>query len=328
MVGASRVQAGGVPKRPGQRREPPAAAPPPGVDGGYRRQRGAPARGGAPTGVDRELARLATRNDGVVARRQLIELGLSAAAIDHRLRAGRLLLLYRGVYAVGHEALSERGRLRAALVAAGPTAALSHRTAAALWKLTPSMPPFVEVTVTRRGPRKRPGLVVHETCRPADIRTLASLRVTAPLRTLEDLALGQTRQALERVCAEALVLNLVTQEELESAGVLDPALAAPTRSQFERAFFAALRKAGLPRPVVGHSIPPYTADFAWPEQRVIVETDGWEFHGTRIAFEDDRARDAYLAARGWIVVRVTWRQLQRSPMLVMVQLAQTLALRA
>jgi very-short-patch-repair endonuclease len=145
---------------------------------------------------------------------------------------------------------------------------------------------------------------------------------------LVDLAATQPQQQLERLCAEALVLHHVTQQQLDDARILDPDLAAPTRSEFERTFRAELRKAGLPQPVVGHPIPPYIADFAWPRERVIVETDGWRFHGHRLAFEDDRARDAFLAARGWIVVRVTWRRLKKTPMLVMVQLAQTLAHRA
>ena len=125
-----------------------------------------------PRGVDRRIARLATRQDGIVERRQLIALGLSAAAIDHRVRAGRLIVLYRGVYAVGHAALSERGGAARRAVAAGPTAAHSHLTAAARRKLIPSMPPFVEVTVTRKGPRSRPGLMIHETTRPPDVRIL------------------------------------------------------------------------------------------------------------------------------------------------------------
>jgi very-short-patch-repair endonuclease len=126
------------------------------------------------------------------------------------------------------------------------------------------------------------------------------------------------------MCAEALVLKLVTQDKLDAAGILDPYLAAPTRSEFERRFYAQLRNARLPRPIAGYPIPPYTADFAWPKERVVVETDGWDFHGHRAAFEDDRERDAHLAANGWVVVRVTWRQLCDTPMLVMVRLAQTL----
>ena len=244
------------------------------------------------------------------------------------MRTGRLIPLYRGIYAVGHAVLTDRGRLRAALIASGPTAVLSHWTAAVLWKLISSLPPFVEVTVTRRGPRSRSGLKIHSTSRPPDVRTIHSLPVTAPLRTLADLAATQSHHQLERLCAETLVLRLVTHEQLEAARILPPATAAPTRSRFEREFFAALRNAGLPQPLVNHSVPPYIADFAWPEQRVVVETDGWRFHGHRLAFEDDRARDADLAARGWIVVRITWRQLHSSPTQVLVQLAQTLARRS
>ena len=328
MVGTPRVQGCGMPARRGQRRKPRTTASPSGVDGGSGRERRAPVAGKGASGVDRQIARLATRHDGVVARRQLIELGLSSAAIDHRVRAGRLLVIHRGVYAVGHAALTERGSMRAALIAAGPTAVLSHRTAAARWKLIPSTPPLVEVTVTRRGPRTRSGLIVHVTRRAPDVRTIDSFPLTAPLRTLADLAPTQRPRTLERLCAEALVLGLVTQDQLDAARIVEPALAAPTRSRFERTFFASLRKAGLPRPLVNHGIAPYTADFAWPVERVVVETDGWQFHGHRTAFEDDRARDAQLAAQGWIVIRVTWRRLRDSPMLVMVELAQTLARRA
>jgi very-short-patch-repair endonuclease len=315
-------------KRTRQRRESGLAKASTGVDGDIGRQRRSPASDAAATGVDRRIAMLATRQDGIVDRRQLIALGLSAAAIDHRVRTARLIVIHRGVYAVGHASLSERATLRAALIAAGPTAAHSHRTAAARWKLAPSMPPFVEITVTRKGPRSRRGLRIHESLRPPDIRILDSMPLTAPLRTLVDLAPTQPRSQLERMCAEALVLKLVSQDELDAAGILAPGLAAPTRSEFERRFFAQLRKARLPSPIVGDPIGPYTADFAWPAERVVVETDGWEFHGHRSAFEDDRARDAYLAANGWVVIRVTWRLLRDAPMLVMVQLAQTLARRA
>jgi very-short-patch-repair endonuclease len=319
------VQSGAVLKRARKRRTPPPPKAACGVDVDMQRQRRTGGSGEALCSVDRELARLATSQDGIVERRQLAELGLGAGAIDYRVRGGRLILLYRGVYAVGHEALTDRGRMRAALIAAGPSAALSHWTAAAVWKLIHSMPPFVEVTVTRRGPRTRKGLVVHSTRQPPDVRIVDSLPVTAPLRTLADLAASPD---IERMCAEALVLKLVTQEELDAARIIDADLIAPTRSRFERLFRATLRNAGLPSPITGYEIGPYKADFAWPAERVIVETDGWGAHGHRRAFEDDRARDAFLAANGWVVVRVTWRRLNQRPMLVMTQLAQTLAHRA
>src|SRR4051794_24463359 len=91
---------------------------------------GGPARGDS--AVDRRIATLATAQDGVVARAQLAALGLTVAMIDHRVRKGRMAVVHRGVYAVGHSALSARGRARAALLSPGPDAVLSHRSAAAI----------------------------------------------------------------------------------------------------------------------------------------------------------------------------------------------------
>jgi very-short-patch-repair endonuclease len=312
-----------LPRR-GQRRSNAPLRPLSGVDGGERRQRREQVAGELPTGNDARIAQLATRQDGLVHRAQLITLGLSTAAIDHGVRAGRLIAVHRGVYAVGHASLPPRGRCRAALMAAGPSAVLSHRTAAAAWSLIPSMPPFVEVTVTRKGPRTRAGLVVHVTRRTPEVRILDSLPVTAPLRTLADL---KSAPDLERMCAEAIVLKRVTQEELDAAGLLARERVAPTRSALERRFLALIREAGLPRPRVNEAIGPYLVDFAWQDERVVVETDGWAAHGHRAAFERDHARDADLAAHGWIVLRFTWRQVYDAPTRVVAQLAQTLAAR-
>jgi very-short-patch-repair endonuclease len=126
-------------------------------------------------------------------------------------------------------------------------------------------------------------------------------------------------------CGEALVRNLVTHEELEAARLLAPAEAAPTRSTLERRFLSVMRQAGLPRPRVNHTIGPYEVDFAWLDQRVLVEVDGWAAHGHRLAFERDRARDAELAAMGYVVLRFTWRQVRDNPLLVAAQVARALA---
>jgi very-short-patch-repair endonuclease len=292
-----------------------------------RRRRREPVAAGAATGVDAAIARLATEQDGVVGRAQLIGLGLGSAAVDHRVRGGRLIVIHRGVYAVGHAALPDRGRLRAARMAAGANAVLSHRTAAAMWGLIPALPPIIEVTVTRKGPRTRPGLIVHETRHPPEIRLRGSLPLTAPLRTLADLKFSAPLAELERLCAEALVAGLVTQPELDAARLLPAGPAAPTRSELERLFLRLVRDAGLPRPLVNRYIGRYMADFAWPAERVIVETDGYAAHGHRAAFERDHARDADLVARGWIVLRFTWRQLRFERVRVATRLAQTLARR-
>jgi hypothetical protein len=142
--------------------------------------------------TDVEIARLATRQSGVVSRKQLLALGLSDDQIRYRTAANRLRPVHRGVYAVGHDALPPRGRLVAALLVAGLNAALSHGTAAALWKLTRSMPPFIEITTTTRAPRPRDGLRFYTTT-AHDVRTRDGLRITTPLRTLKDLAATRAR---------------------------------------------------------------------------------------------------------------------------------------
>lgn len=258
------------------------------------------------------LARLATRQEGVVGYDQLRALGLTRGVIAHRVKRRRLIGVHRGVYAVGHEALSDRGRMIAALLAAGPGAALSHRTAAYLWKLIPSMPTFVDITLTDRAPRRRENLRVHHAQR-LDTTTHQNLRVTTPLQTIAQLPPDER----DRARAEALVLKLIPRTADDHAE--------PTRSELERALLPALRKARLPRPVVGAEILGYTVDFFWPDHNLIVETDGWHTHGHRRAFESDRARDATLQAHGYTVVRFTWRQVLHEILLVTVRIAQLLA---
>jgi very-short-patch-repair endonuclease len=257
------------------------------------------------------LARLATRQAGVVGSEQLLAMGFSRNEIAHRVDTGRLNRVYHGVYAVGHEALGDRGHMIAGLLAAGPGATLSHWTAAYLWKLLPSMLQFIHVTLSDRRPRRRDGLVVHHATR-LDCTTHQRLPVTTPLQTIAQLAPGER----DRARAEALVLKLIPRTADDDAE--------PTRSELERALLPALRKAKLPAPLVNHHVLGREVDFYWPDHSLIVETDGWGTHGHRRAFEDDRARDAMLQAHGYTVVRFTWRQVLHETLLVTVRIAQLL----
>lgn len=266
-------------------------------------------------GVERGIARLATRQSGVVGRRQLLRLGLEVKAIDWRIKTGRLFVIYRGVYAVGHQALSDRGRVIAALLAAGPHSAASHTTAAALVTLLPSMPTVLHVTSHPRARRSRPGLIIHESRTPPPIIRRHGIPLTAPLRTLADLA--HTRN-IDQLTREALAKRLVTPDQLDAPPP-------PTRSELERRMLRLIRDAGLPEPKVNHPIGRYVIDFAWLDHKVLVETDGYATHGHHAAFEDDRARDAQLQAQGFIVLRFTWRQITAQPLRVAAQLAQVLS---
>jgi very-short-patch-repair endonuclease len=278
-----------------------------------------------------------------VRRDQLLALGLARSQIDHWVRRGVLVSLFPSVYAIGHAPLTDRGLLVAAAFAVGEDATSAHRSAAAEWGLMPA-PPVPELVVVRakaRGPR---GLVLRTTSRldAIDVRHVDGLRVTAPARTIVDLAATERAEVVERALVEARVRRLVRTPDIRAAAERAPGrrgrallrdllggdLAAPTRSAFERRFLALVRRAGLQAPAVNARLGPFLVDALWPLERVVVETDGWAAHGHRRAFEKDRARDAHLAADGYVVVRFTWRQLTAEPELVAARLAQVLARRA
>jgi very-short-patch-repair endonuclease len=161
--------------------------------------------------------------------------------------------------------------------------------------------------------RRVRGVNVHHSRRPDPGTTKRGIPVTRPMRTVADLARVLRRRDVVRALEQAEVLRLL------DVAALPPALRrvaaahdlAPTRSELEAAFLALCRRRGLPPPRVNTVVEGFEVDFAWPEQRLIVETDGYRRHGTRAAFERDRARDAALTAAGWRVVRFTHRQVLR-----------------
>jgi very-short-patch-repair endonuclease len=283
------------------------------------------------TPVDRRVAALAARRHGVVATAQLHALGLSDHAIAHRVRHGRLARLHRGVYRVGPIA-APLAREAAALLACGADAALSHVSAAALWGLRASHDGPVHVTVPGASARGRADLRVHR-AEVVEATVRDGLRVTTPARTLRDLAAVLAQHDLDRAVEQALVLRLTTHAALAAAPTgrgaaalrralrTDPAL---TRSEAERRLLGLVRGAGLPAPRANVRVAGREVDLLWPAQRLVVEVDGFAFHGSRHAFERDRRRDADLVAAGYRVVRFTWRQIAEEPLTVVARLARLL----
>jgi very-short-patch-repair endonuclease len=195
-----------------------------------------------------------------------------------------------------------------AVLAAGPGAVLSHRSAAALWRLLPSSHPATDVTVPGGGGRKRrTGVRIH---RSASLtRQMTTLRdgipVTTPARILLDLRGCVTPEQLGRARRQAEVLGY----PLGYATAIEPDL---TRSDLERRFLRLCQRHRLPSPEVNARVGDHVVDFLWRRARLIVETDGYRYHAGRAAFEHDRARDASLAAAGYEILRFSWRQLDRA----------------
>jgi hypothetical protein len=289
----------------------------------------------APPPADRRIVRLAAAQHGVVSRAQLEAAGVARGAIERRLALGRLHRVHRGVYAVGHPLLSRAGRWMAAVLACGPGAVLSHQSAAALWGIRPARHVPIEVTCrSRAGRRPRKGIIVHRTRRLAagEVTRREAIPVTTPARTLLDLAEVVPRRALERAIDEAERLRLFDLRAVRAvlhsnggrrgAALLGSVLeehhigSTLTRSELEERFLALCRAHNVPVPEVNEPIGPYEVDFLWRAGRLIAETDGRESHGTRAAFEHDRARDARLTVAGYRVVRFTYRQVLREPKVV------------
>jgi very-short-patch-repair endonuclease len=281
--------------------------------------------------VDVRIAELASRQHGVVSRRQLMALGASPELIRQRLSRRLLVRVHAGVYTVGHPLLSLRGRYLAAVLACGDNAVLSHLAAGALLDLRPLPSGPIDVTIPRGGSRRRAGLAVHTTrsLDPEEVTAHDGIPCTTPARTLVDMAAIVTARVLDRALERSLVLNLFDLTGVEAAigrangrrgvGTLRRMVArmsdAPPflRSELERRFLALVRKGRLQMPVVNGLIAGHEVDFHWPKQRLIVETDGRSTHDTTHAFERDRRRDLQLELAGWHVIRIGWRQVVDRP---------------
>lgn len=286
-------------------------------------------RGGE--GDDEEIARIATRQHGVVGRRQLLELGVGGCAIDHRLAVGRLRWIHAGVYGVGHEALAFEGRVLAAVMCASPGAAASHMSAAALDGLCEPGAGPIHVTATAAR-KARPGLVLHRgLLRDNEVRNVKGIPTTTIDRTLLDLGSLVSTARLRRLVKVAEFQRLTTfaslaaileryprrQGRVPLARLVAESLNGMrrTRSELEDRFLGLCRRRELPLPETNVELETASGrvevDCVWPGRGVIVELDGLQAHGGLTAFEDDRARDRALVAAGWTVIRVTWAHLHR-----------------
>ncbi|HEX6697434.1 MAG TPA: type IV toxin-antitoxin system AbiEi family antitoxin domain-containing protein [Solirubrobacteraceae bacterium] len=268
---------------------------------------------------------MAARQLGVLSGAQLREVGIGRGAVQNAVRAGRLHRLHRGVYAVGHRILRPEGHRLAAVLACGPGAVLSHRSAAAHWDLLATSQERIDVTATR-GRHRVPGIRLH-TSRSVDAQDTTNhqgIPITTVHRTLLDLAATVRPDQLENALAQAMHLQVYDQRAiddvivrsnghrgtrvLQEATEQEPQI---TKSMWEIRMLALVRRAGLPEPRCNEALhaPDHgecRPDFYWPAHGLIVETDGWEAHRTQAAFRRDRAKDAALTAAGYKVVRFTW----------------------
>jgi very-short-patch-repair endonuclease len=295
---------------------------------------------------DRAVADLARRQHGVVERGQLMEVGVGDGAISARLRSGRLHRVHAGIYAVGHSLLTPLGRWMAAVLASGPDAVLSHRSAAALWGIRPSPHAIVDVTLPHKG-RSWDGVRRHHKPLPADeVGVEEGIPVTSVPRTVLDVAAQAPEQVVEAMLREVEYRRLWdrlslwdllrrypgrrgTRKVRLALERLEELPAGRFRSPLEERFLPFLRRHQLPAPRFNDWIllgeKRFQVDCHWPDTRHIVELDGWSAHGTRSAFREDRARDRALRVAGYSVTRIVWAQLEDEPQAIAADLRSLLS---
>jgi very-short-patch-repair endonuclease len=252
---------------------------------------------------DLAAARVAARQHGVISTEQLHAAGIDKSATTRRTKSGRLHRIYRGVYAVGHAGLSRKGRWKAATLACGVGAALSHRSAAELWEMLEVSDGPVHVSVPVAGGRaRRDGIVIHRqpSLTAAETTLRDAIPVTRPTRTLIDVRTSLPPGEFRRAVREAEIRGLpIDARALVPDG---------TASELEGTFLRLCRRERLPTPEVNVWIGRDRVDFLWRPCRVVVETDSYRYHRGSVAFENDHARENRLMERGFEVLRFTyWR---------------------
>jgi hypothetical protein len=284
---------------------------------------------------------LARAQHGVLTRKNLLDLGFSAEAIKHRVSKGRLHPVVPGVYAVGRPHLEREGRWMAAVLACEPGAALSHRSAAALWGFAKEHADYIEVSVMRSSEARLPGLRSHRrpTLPASRITTRRGIPLTQPVQTFLDLVAVMGPRDLERAINEADKLDVIDADELRLTlddhpgemgvrplrQILDKHTFRLSDDELERLFRPLAAAAGLPVPLTKHTVNEFEVDFYWPDLGLVVETDGWRYHRTPSAQSRDALRFQTHVAHGLTPLRFSHYQVKYEPRHVRAILEQTVA---
>lgn len=275
---------------------------------------------------DQAIAKLADRQHGVVGRSQLIEIGVTASMIRTRRERGRLIVVHKGVYAVGHRRLTSHGFWLAAVLAGGDGAVLSHRDAATLHRVLSSDRSRIEVTTPRTvASTSRIDVYARRTLQPEELATIAGIPVTTVERTLVDLAGVVPPHRLRKALAEAERMRVADARALAAAmertrsragrghAALTTALKElrahgpqKTRSTAEDLLLDLAIEHRLARPSMNRIVDGVEVDALWPAQRVAVEVDGDAYHWTPSTRARDRAKANGLVTAGWRVLRFGW----------------------
>ena len=294
--------------------------------------------GGKRRTVEEICNELATPNQGIVTRAELLAAGVSPREIERRQERGYLIVEFRGVYRVGHRAPSIEASYMAAVKACGEGAVLSGLAAAYLYGLIRGSVPSPYVTVPRE---RRVKGVVTKRSRTVEAAVYRRIPITTVARTLVDLAASLPLTDLARACHEAGVKYATTPAQVED--VLSRHATAPgartlrrvlhgeapvTQSALESRFLRLLVEHRLPLPITNKPAGTFRVDCRWPDVPLTVELDGYRFHSSRHAWERDRRREREARARGDEFRRYTYGDVYEDSRYMLRELSSFLRRRA
>jgi len=284
-----------------------------------------------------KIAAIATRDQGVVARRELLDAGLSSSGIGRRVKRGLLIPEYEGVYRVGHQAPSQESSYMAATKAGGPGTYIARRAAGHALGLVKGKAPKPEVISARELTIPRLKSTRCRTLRREDTGLWKGIPITSPARTLVDLAPLLSTAALARACHEAGVLHDTTPRQVEHVLARVPNAKGATKlrailtgdeqvklSELERAFFDLLRAEGLPLPITNRRAGSKRVDCRWPDHKLTVELNSFRFHNSRHSWEGDYRREREARGRGDEFRRFTWADVFEDPAYMLGELRELL----
>jgi very-short-patch-repair endonuclease len=296
--------------------------------------------------IELRLRLLISRHDGVISLDQALEIGLSREAVRRRVASKQWFPMGHRVYQDAAHQPGPRAELRAAMLSLGDGAVLVGEGAAWWWGLLEERPRTFEIAVERQR-RPRPGTsLVRRTVPAADRTVVKGIRVTTPVPSVLDAAVGlglvggaalfDTALQRRRVTLDGLRHGRLRRSGRPGARLLDRLMALADGgavSEAERLTHEHLAAgaivgwvANLPLEVRGFGRA--VVDIAFPEQKVIVEIDGWAYHRGRRAFLLDGPRQTALTAAGWVVVRTHWHELTTEPEVFVANLRRILAARS
>lgn len=275
--------------------------------------------------ADQDLARMAARSKGIVTHQELLAAGLTKDQIRTRRKRGTLNEIHRGVYHVGHAAPSIEAIYMAAVKACGKGAAISGRAAAHLHTLIRTkQPPPPEVTAPTE--HTLLGAAVHRSKAPLEITHVKGIPTTTVARTLVDLAKQLDKDDLARAVHQAMVIHRTNPRDVEAAlqrtpnakgaGTLRAIVSGDehiTLSKLERAFLDLLKQHDLELPETNKPLGAHYVDCRWPSRKLTVELDGYRYHASRHAWEQDRERERAARRRGDDFRRFSWRDVVEQP---------------